>query len=159
MAIAGVVKNLHHKHNFKISIDGFKDGSFAECSEISAEVKKVEYRGGGEVLANKSPGNVEVADITLKRGVMDDFDMYTWFATVVQMSAAGVGSAAIGLASPYYKRNVDVAQLDRDGSTLRRWTLFGAWPVKFIAGAWDAKADEVVIEEMVLAYDFFDLAV
>ena len=43
------------------------------------------------------------------------------------------------------------------GSTLRRWSLTGVWPVKFVAGAWDNEADENVIESVTLTYDFFQL--
>ena len=48
-------------------------------------------------------------------------------------------------------------QQDRDGTTLRRWSLSRAWPVKFVAGDWDNEADENVIESVTLTYDFFEL--
>ena len=57
----------------------------------------------------------------------------------------------------FYKRNLDVVQQDRDGTTLRRWSLSRAWPVKFVAGDWDNEADENVIESVTLTYDFFEL--
>lgn len=56
-----------------------------------------------------------------------------------------------------YKRNLDIVQQDRDGVTLRRWTLVRAWPVKFVAGEWDNESDENVIESVTLTYDFFEL--
>jgi phage tail sheath protein FI len=46
---------------------------------------------------------------------------------------------------------------DRDGTTLRRWSLARAWPTKFVAGEWDNESDENVIEQVTLAYDFFEL--
>jgi hypothetical protein len=58
---------------------------------------------------------------------------------------------------PEFKRNLDIVQQDRDGSTLRRWSLTGAWPVKFVAGEWDNEADENVIESVTLTFDFFEL--
>jgi hypothetical protein len=45
-----------------------------------------------------------------------------------------------------YKRNLDVVQQDRDGVTLRRWSLSRAWPIKFVAGEWDNESDENIIE-------------
>jgi hypothetical protein len=56
-----------------------------------------------------------------------------------------------------YKRNLDIVQQDPDGTTLRRWTLSRAWPVKFVAGDWDNESDENVIESVTLTYDFFEL--
>ena len=55
-------------------------------------------------------------------------------------------SSGLGLTDVNYKRNIDIVQQDRDGTTLRRWTLSGAWPVKFVAGDWDNESDENVIE-------------
>jgi hypothetical protein len=48
-------------------------------------------------------------------------------------------------------------QQDRDGTTLRRWSLSRTWPVKFVAGDWDNEADENVIESVTLTFDFFEL--
>src|SRR5579862_8356039 len=156
MATAGISKNLDHQHLFVIEIDGFKSAAFSECSELSAEIGKVEHYEGGSVLPNKSPGLLKVADITLKRGVSSDSDFFLWFSSVIAMVAAGVGSSAIGLADGRYKRNFDIVQLDRDGTELKRWTNYGWWPIKGVFGKWDAKAEEVVIEELTLTGDYFD---
>lgn len=48
-------------------------------------------------------------------------------------------------------------QQDRDGVTLRRWSLSCAWPIKFAAGEWDNESDENVIEQVTLTHDFFEL--
>ncbi len=55
------------------------------------------------------------------------------------------------------KRNIDIVQQERDGTTLRRWSLSRAWPVKFVAGDWDNESDENVIESVTLTFDFFEL--
>jgi len=41
-----------------------------------------------------------------------------------------ITSSGLGLTDPYYKRNIDIVQQDHDGTTLRRRSLTGAWPVK-----------------------------
>ncbi len=63
-----------------------------------------------------------------------------------------------GLQDPNFKRNLDIVQLDRDGSEVRRYRLQGAWPNKFVAGEWDNEAEENVIEMLTLVFDFFDEA-
>ncbi len=92
------------------------------------------------------------ADVTLERGATEDRDLFDWFQDVA-LTASGLGLTGVG-----YKRNLDIVQQDRDGTTLRRWTLTRAWPVKFVAGDWDNEADENVIESVTLTYDFFELA-
>ena len=143
MAITGQPRSFHKKYSFVIEIDGIKSAGFQKCSELTAEVAKVEYFEGGSAIPIKSPGRLSFEDITLERGV----------ATQVINGASGFGK--IGYS---YKRNLDIVQLDRDGSTLRRWSVTGAWPTKFKAGEWDNESDEVVIEVATLTYDFFNPA-
>lgn len=157
MAQQGLTKNLHHKHRFVVEIDGFKSAAFSECSGIEWTVGVVKHREGGAVLANKSPGLVEVTPIVLKRGVSSDIDCFLWMTSVVAMAAAGVGAKGVGLADGKYKRNGDIVQLDNDGTELRRWTFRGAWPTKFKAAEWDNSKEEVQIEELTLEYDFPDI--
>ncbi len=104
------------------------------------------------LIPHKSPGRLTFADITLERGATKDKDLYDWFADVAN-TASG-----LGLVEPGYKRNMDIVQLDRDGSELRRWTVMNAWPTKFVAGDWDNSTDDNLVESVTLAYDFFELA-
>ena len=84
-------------------------------------------------------------------GATVDRDLFDWFQDVAA-TASGLGLTGVG-----YKRSLDIVQQDRDGTTLRRWSLSRAWPVKFVAGEWDNKSDENVIESVTLPYDFFEL--
>lgn len=151
MAIVGAPKNFFLKAQFRVEIDGFDSAAFQKCSALEVEVGKVEYYEGGAMIPHKAPGRLTYSDVTLERGATIDLDIYRWFRDVAQ------ASAGVGLAAPLFKRNLDIVQLDRDGSTLQRWTLVGAFPVKFVAGEWDNDADEVVIEQLTLAYDYFEL--
>ena len=151
MAVIGNPRTFHKKFSFIVTIDDITHAGFQKCSELSAEVAKVEYFEGGSLIPNKSPGRLSFADVTLERGATQDRDLFDWFQDVV------VTSSGLGLAEPRFKRNLDIVQLERDGTTLRRWTLYRAWPVKFVAGEWDNTADENVIEQVTLTYDYFEL--
>lgn len=142
--------NFHKKFKFIVEIDGLVYAGFQKCSELSAEIAKVEYSEGGSVIPDKSPGRVTFSDITLERGACADEDLYGWFRECVD------ASAGTGLVEPGYKRSLDIVQLDRDGSELRRWAVANAWPTKFVAGDWDNESDENVIESVTLTYDYFE---
>lgn len=146
----GTPRVFDKKFKFLVEIDGVVSAKFQKCSELSAEIAKVEYHEGGAVIPDKSPGKVTVSDLTLERGACRDADLFTWFKQVIDITAQ------TGQIDPQFKRSLDIVQLDRDGSELRRWTVTGAWPTKFVAGAWDNEADENVIESVVLAIDTFD---
>lgn len=159
MALFGQVRNFHKKFKFVVEIDGIGYAGFQACSELSAEIAKIEQHEGGSLIPNKSPGKLTVADVTLKRGATSDVDLWNWFKSVVDMTAdggGGAGAQGAGLKDPDFRRSLDLVQLDRDGEELRRWTVEGAWPNKFIAGEWDNEADENVIESITLVIDTFD---
>lgn len=157
MPIIGQPRSYHKKFKFVVEIDGIQSTvatggtGFQKCSELSVEVAKVEYSEGGALIPDKSPGRLTYSDVTLERGATQSFEMYTWFKFVAD------GASNIGRKDDEYKRTMDIVQLDRDGNTLRRWRLYNAWPVKFVAGDWDNESDENLIEQVVLTYDFFEL--
>ena len=152
MPVLGTPRSFHKRFKFVVEIDGFTSAGFQKASELSVEVANVEYHEGGALIPFKSPGRVKFSDVTLERGATKDQDLFDWFSEVADAAANA------GLVEPAYKRTASIVQQDRDGSTLRRWNLFGAWPVKFVAGAWDNESDENVIETVTLTYDFFTLA-
>ena len=151
MPIIGTPRSFHKRFSFVVESD-LANAGFQKCSELSVEVSNIEYYEGGSLIPHKSPGRLKFADITLERGATKDHDLFDWMQQVADAAANA------GLVEPRFKRNVDLVQQDRDGSTLRRWSIAGAWPVKFVAGAWDNEADENVIESVTLTYDYFTLA-
>lgn len=152
MPIVGAPRAFDKKFKFVVEVDGFQSAGFQKCSELSVEVANIEYYEGGSLTPNKSPGRLKFADITLERGATQDLDLFNWLKDVANVAANA------GLVDPAYKRNADIVQQDRDGTTLKRWRIKGAWPVKFVAGSWDNEADENVIESITLTIDSFDLA-
>jgi phage tail-like protein len=152
MTVIGTPRTFHKRWKFMVEIDGVVNAGFPKCSELAVEVANIQYYEGGSLTPNKSPGRLTFADVTLERGATQDRDLFDWLAQVANAAANA------GLNEPGFKRNLDIVQQDRDGSTLRRWRLSGAWPVKFVAGEWDNEADENVIESVTLTYDFFELA-
>ncbi len=151
MAVIGNPRTFHKKFKFIVEIDGVQSAGFQKCSELSVEVANVQYSEGGALIPNKSPGRLTFADVTLERGATSDRDLFDWLTEVADAAANA------GKNEPEFKRNLDIVQQDRDGSTLRRWSITGAWPVKFVAGEWDNEADENVIESVTLTFDFFEL--
>ena len=151
MGIIGNPRSFHKKFKFIVEIDGIGHAGFQKCSELSVEIANVQYFEGGSLIPNKSPGRMTFPDVTLERGATQDKDLFDWFQQVAN-TASGLGLNDID-----YKRNFDIVQQDRDGSTLRRWSITNAWPVKFVAGEWDNEADENVIESVTLSFDYYEL--
>jgi phage tail-like protein len=167
--VLGGQRELQAKHLFLVEIEGIGDAAFQKCSELSMENQEILYPEGGSSIPWKMPGHVTVTDITLERGTSSSREFYDWAQLV---NAAGVGANTGGTGVPTRGAGVvlsetgswaydgSIHQLDRDGETiLKTWDISQAWPKKFVAAdGWDATVDEVVMEQLVLAMDFFELA-
>lgn len=153
MAVIGQPRSFFNKFKFLVEIDGITYAGFQKCSELSAELAKIEHWEGGSLIPNKSPGRLSFTDITLERGGTRDMELYRWFEETARASA---GLGGTGLPDPFYKRTLDIVQLDRDDSVLQRWNVVNAFATKFVAGEWDNTTDEKVMTSVTLTYDYFE---
>jgi phage tail-like protein len=149
--VMGEARTIHQKFNFIIQIDGVDNAAFQDMSELSAEWTETQYYAGGAVIPDTQPARLNVAEVTLQWGATTgDGDIYNWWSESASAVTGG------GTPSPYYKRNLDVVQLDKDGGELRRWTLYNAWIKKYVAGAWDNTSDDANLESITLRFDYFE---
>ena len=81
----------------------------------------------------------------------DNYDLYEWARDTFDASA-GTGQVV-----PDLYRTIDIVQHDRARNETRRIRLFKAWCKEFSAGDWDNDANEVVIESVVVEYDYFEI--
>lgn len=150
MPPVGIARTFDKKYSFQVFIAGFHSMGFSKMSALEAEVADIKYYEGGSLIPNKSAGRLEFKDVTLERGsTILDRDMLIWFEMVA------LAPANIGLKEPFYKRDLEIVQIDRDGERVKAWSLFGAWPKTYVAGEWDNGVDENVIEKLTLCYDYF----
>lgn len=150
--VFGTPRRFFKKFKFVVEIDGVASAGFNKAGPLGVEVGEIAYREGGKLVATKDPGLVNFKDLTLERGATTDQDLFTWMKEVVDAANNG----GIGLNVPEFKRNFDLVQQDRDGSTVARWRIFNAWPKDFVAGDWDNEAEENVIEVAVLSVELWD---
>jgi phage tail-like protein len=138
---------------FNFTVEIYPDGAsaplaeaaFAECDglEMTMDVKTIR-EGGANDRAIRVPGVVNYSNLTLKRGMTGNFDLWKW--------------AQDSIADPALRANAEVVLLAADGKTERaRFQLHRCLPVKFKAPALNAKDGTVAIEEFQLAYEKFDI--
>lgn len=151
MAVFARPRIFNPKFKFQVHIDNFGSAAFQSCSELSGEFAEINYFEGGAIIGDKQPGRMTFADVTLVRGATNDRDLYNWFRQI------GDASSGFGLAMPDFKRNVSIFQFNRADEVVHRWTLYNAWCKKFVAGQWDNNADDIVMESVVLSFDYFQL--
>ena len=129
----------------EIQVEGVSEmvcsAAFAECDglEMTAEVKTIR-EGGNNGSQIRLAGPMAFGQLTLKRGMTANFDLWDWVEAVV--------------ANPGLRADADVILFAADGQTRRAtFRLSRCIPVKLKAPALNAKDGMVGIEEMQLAYE------
>lgn len=117
------------------------NAAFSDCDglEMSMEIKTIR-EGGAPERQIRLNGPVAIGQLTLKRGMTDNFDLWTWFRDSV--------------ADPRLRADAEVVLLAADGDTPRaRFQLTRCVPVKIKAPTLSAKDGQIAIEEMQVAYE------
>src|SRR5215813_3547511 len=65
--------------NFRVELDGITVAAFRECSGLGSELTVIEYRNGSDRGSpRKLPGLQKFPNITLKRGMTGDRQLWDW---------------------------------------------------------------------------------
>lgn len=127
--------------NFRLEVDGIVKAGFSEVTGLNAESNVIEYREGNEgITARKLPGLIKFGNVTLKRGVTTDPELFTLFKNVVDGDIKRDDSMSIVL-------------LDEKRQEAVRWNLRNAWPAKWTGPDLKANANEMAIETLEIAHE------
>lgn len=121
--------------------------AFSDCDGLEMTIEPKTIREGGR---NCGPvhfsGPVSYAQLSLKRGMTRNFDLWKWFART-----AGPGGGGLRATATVVILSTDGAQEEA------RFVLGGCLPVKLKAPALNAKDGLLAIEEMQIAYETLTL--
>jgi phage tail-like protein len=90
----------------------------------------------------KLPGRLKWENITLKRGITNNMDIWDWRDEVVR---GKVDDA---------RRNGSIIMFDQSLKEVARWNFERAWPVKVSGPAVKADSNEFAIEELVITHEY-----
>jgi len=125
---------------FLIEIDGITRAGFRECSGLDSSQDPVEYREGNESLtARKLPGLNKYSNISLKRGITDDKQLWEWRKKAID--------------GKIERKNGSIVLQDDAGEEKVRWNFIAAWPTKWTGPTFNATANDVAIETLDLAHE------
>ncbi|HRL12973.1 MAG TPA: phage tail protein [Aggregatilineales bacterium] len=120
---------------------------FQEVGGLGVEITVQEYRPGNSKLnaPTKITGMFKVPDVTLKRGVIGELDLYQWLHQVRNGSQDALRTIVISL------------QSEDHTSVVMTWKLTNARPIKYTGPALNGKGTDVAIEELVLACENIEM--
>lgn len=137
--------------NFLVDLgDGVTDGpkaGFQEVSGIGMEVAVAEYRAGNskENSVIKLTGLNKCTDVTMKRGVIGSLDLYQWLDQIRNGDQKALRTVKVEL------QNEDHTEV------VQTWKLLRARIIKHTTGPFNARSSDVVMEELVLAYERLEM--
>ncbi|NLT74521.1 MAG: phage tail protein [Chloroflexi bacterium] len=130
--------------HYAIDIQGEVTGYFTECSGIGSEHEVIEHKvvdADGHEHILKIPGRLKWENITLKRGITENMDIWDWRDMVVQ---GKVDDA---------RREGSIIMFDQGLQEVARWNFEKAWPVKVSGPTVKADSNELGIEELVITHE------
>ena len=133
-------RNLYG-YNFWVEWKGIIHAGFQECSGLTATRNVIDYREGTDFSSGKRklPGMNDYGNITLRRGITDNREMWEWH----NLPQNGDG----------FKREVSIILADDQGDEKIRWTLQNCWPTSWNGPDFNSTSDEVAIETLELVHE------
>lgn len=131
--------------NFRLEIEGITIAGFSEVTGLNSEQNVIEYREGDEgITPRKLSGLTKFGNITLKRGISPDMQVYNWRKTITDGDPV--------------RKNVSIVLHNEKHDEVVRWNLINAWPSKYTGPDMKANANEVAIESVELAHEGLERA-
>ncbi|GAA5514961.1 hypothetical protein Dcar01_03725 [Deinococcus carri] len=138
----GTIANVNCRYYVKIN--GVENAVFSEVSGLQMETELFEYaEGGNNEFIHRLPGLTKVGNVTLKRGISVDNELFRWYLRIAQgiMDLRTVTIAVYGT----QQRNYPV-------QPVVRWELLKAFPCKWSGPQLAANGETVAVETIELAH-------
>jgi phage tail-like protein len=130
---------------FKLKLGGHEAaGVFQAVSGLDSETDVVEHKfvdEQGRPAIRKVAGQIKWSNITLKRGVDENLELWKWRDTVIKK---GADAARI---------DGTIALIDVAGSTIATYQFKQGWPIKYSGATLDASSNTVALEEVHIAHE------
>lgn len=129
---------------FGLEISGKLTGYFTSVGGIGSESEVIEHKvvsEKGETIIQKLPGRMTWTEVTLKRGVTSNIDIWNWRKLVVD---GKVDDA---------RTNCSIIAYDQTMKEIARWNFENAWPSKVVGPELDSSSTQYMIEDVTIVHE------
>lgn len=130
--------------HFALEVQDIIAGYFTEVSGIGSEHQVIEQKvvQDGKEIVIKVPGRLKWGDITLKRGITDSMDLWSWRKKVEDGDIKGA------------RANGSIVMYDSELKEAARWNFTNAWPTKISGPSPKADSNDFAVEELTIAHEY-----
>ena len=131
-------------HLFALEIQGITEATFREASGFGSENEIIEQKENGpkgQVVIRKIPGNLKWQNITLKRGMTSNSELWAWRQKIIdgKLEDARMDGSIVGY--------------NEDGEEKIRYDFRRGWPCKWESGSMNAGGNEPVVETIEITHE------
>ena len=131
-------------HQFALEIDGLVEATFREASGFGSEhdiIEQKEQGSKGNTVIRKIPGTLRWQNISLKRGMTSNKELWDWRQKVIEgkIEDARVNGSIVGY--------------DEDGEEKIRYNFRRGWPNKWESTGMNASGNEPVVESIEITHE------
>ena len=141
-------ENLAGSYYFMLNLGGAEAaGYFKECTGLTSESEVVTHEASdaqGKSIIQKFPGQLKWSNITLKRGIDTQMELWQWRKDIVD---GKIGSLSQGRHDPGGRLG---------GHAVMTFKFVRAWPCRYSSPGFNAGANEILVEELELAHEGFE---
>ncbi len=124
---------------FWVEIGSVVRAYFKECSGLQMETEVTPYAEGGlNTYTHKLPGRTSVGNITLKRGLVQDDELWDWYSAVVN--------------GKMDRRTVSILLYENKGQSPSQpvvaWVLKDAMPIKWVGPSFRSDENAVAVDQL-----------
>lgn len=137
----------YRNQHFLVDLGDGEPTPFAEVVLPGISLDVIEYREGSakESGTRKIPGLARYDNAILRRGATGSLSLYQWVNDIRNGNVTA-------------RRTVTISLMSEDlASPVLTWKLLRAWPCRHRYSDLEGKGTDVVMEELVLAYERLDM--
>lgn len=130
--------------HFMLEVGGKVTGYFTAVDGIGSESEVADHKvvdSNKKPVVMKIPGRLTWSEITLKRGITDNRDVWDWRKEVED---GNVNSARV---------NGSIHMFDQSGEEVAKWDFINAWPSKVSGPGISSENSEIAIEEITIVHE------
>jgi phage tail-like protein len=133
-------KDEHIGLRFWVQLGQVEVAGFAECSGLQVETEVYEYAEGGlNTYTHKLPVRAKYKNITLKRGLDETRDLYSWYIKAMN--------------GQIERQSISIIVYDSTGKQVQKWDLQRAFPSKWIGPNLTTERGAVAEQTLEIAHE------